>query len=122
MLQPRPKPDRTKLSSAIPEFWSSLSLFWDEDRVNKWKNATFPDSQNPDIGVERCFNLISLSPETHIMWNKGLFALKPLKLSRDRKTLTVQFFWQIPSNYEIDSRVDLLTETPSSEGLDLVGD
>jgi hypothetical protein len=56
------------------------------------------------------------------MWNRGLFALKPLKLSHDRKTLTVQFFWQVLSNYEIDSEVDLLTETPSSKGLDIVGD
>ena len=56
------------------------------------------------------------------MWNKGLFAFKPLKLSRDRKILTVQFFWQVPSNYKINSEVDLLTETPSSEGLDTVGD
>jgi hypothetical protein len=120
MLQPRPKPDRNnpKLSSGILEFWSSLSLFWDEDRINKWKNTIFPDG----VGVESCFNLISLSPETHDMWNKGLFALKPLKLSRDRKTLIVQFFWQVPGNYEIDSEVDLLTETPSSKGLELVGD
>jgi hypothetical protein len=118
MLQPRPKPDRNKLSSAIPEFWSSLSLFWDEDRISKWKNTVFPNG----VGVESCFNLISLSSETHLMWNKGLFALKPLKLSHDRKRLTVQFFWQVPGNYEIDSRVDLLTEHPSSEGLELVGD
>jgi hypothetical protein len=118
MLQPPPKPDRNKMSTGIPDFWKQLGLFWDEDRINKWKNTIFPDSQN--LGVERCFNLISLSPDAHDMWNKGLFALKPLELSRDRKTLTVQFFWQIPSNYKFDSEVDLLTETSSSRGLDIV--
>jgi hypothetical protein len=104
----------------MPDFWEQLSLFRDKDRIDKWKNTIFPDSQNPGIGVERCFNLISLSPSAHDMWNKGLFALKPLKLSPDRKTLTVQFFWQVPGNYKFGSKVDLLTETPSSEGLDTV--
>ena len=124
MLQPRPKPDRNnpKLSSGILDLWRSLAVFWGKDQINKWKNTIFPDSQNPDIGVERCFNLISLSQQAHAMWNDGLFALKPLNLSRDQKTLTVQFFWQVPGNYEIDSEVDLLTEPQSSEGLELVGD
>jgi hypothetical protein len=118
MLQPRPKFDRNKMSSAVPDFWRSLTIFWGKDQINKWKNTIFPDG----VGVERCFNLISLSSEAHDMWNRGLFAFKPLKLSRDRKTLTVQFFWQVPGKYEIDSEVDLLTETPSSEGLDTVGE
>jgi hypothetical protein len=118
MLQPRPKFDRNKMSSAIADFWRSLAIFWSKDQINKWKNTVFPDG----VGVERCFNLISLSSEAHDMWNRGLFAFKPLKLSRDRKTLTIQFFWQVPGEYKIDSEVDLLTETPSSEGLDTVGD
>jgi hypothetical protein len=118
MLHPRPKPDRNKISNAIPEFWQSLRVFWDEDRVNKWKSTIFPDSQNPDVGVETCFNLISLSPDAHEMWNRGVFALKPLKRSRDRKTLTVQFFWQVPGNYEIANKIDLLAEPTSSKDLD----
>src|SRR4051812_16425779 len=107
MLWPRSKPDRSKTSSAIPDFWKTLNIFWNKDQVNKWKNKIFPDGVG--VGVESCFNLISLSPSAHEMWNKGLFALKPLKLSRNQKTLTVQFFWQIPANYKIDSKVDLLT-------------
>ena len=50
----------------------------------------------------------------------GLFALKPLKLSRDQKKLTVQFFWQVPGNHDIESQIDLLTEPTSSEGLEIV--
>src|SRR5271156_1350700 len=117
MLQPRPKPDRSKWSSVIPDFWEALSIFWDKGQINKWKNKIFPSG----VGIESCFNLISLSSSAHEMWNKGLFALKPLKLSRDRRTLSVQFFWQVPNNYKIDSKIDLLTETPSPEGLDTVG-
>ena len=118
MLQPRLKPDRKKASSTMPDFWRYLAVFWGKDQINTWKNTIFPDG----VGVESCFNLISLSSMAHDMWTKGLFALKPLKLSRDRKKLIVQFFWQVPGNYELDSEVDLLTETPSLKGLDIVGD
>jgi len=103
-----------------PDFWTLLSLFWDEDRIEKWKSTIFPDSENAEIGVESCFNLICLSPDAHVKWTKGLFALKPLKLSHDRKELIVRFFWQVPGNYDIGSRIDLLTEPTSSEGLDTV--
>jgi hypothetical protein len=122
MLKPRAESDELKSSDMIPKFWDLLPLFWGKDRVEKWKSTIFPNSQNPDIGVERCFNLISLSPNAHDMWNRGLFALKPLKLSRNRKELTVQFFWQVPGNHDIKSRIDLLTEPTSSEGLEIVGD
>ena len=119
MLGPRPKA-RNKAANAIPDFWRSLYIFWDEARVNKWYGAIHSDSQNPDIGVEGCFNLISLSIDAHDKWNRGVFALKPLKLSPDSKELTVQFFWQVTGNYDVDSQVDLLTEPTSSEGLETV--
>jgi len=122
MLNPRAESDQLKSSDMIPNFWNLLRLFWDEDRVEKWRSTIFPNSQNPNVGVESYFNLISLSSHAHEMWNKGLFALKPLKLSRDRKKLTVQFFWQVPGGYKIKSRIDLLTEPASSEGKNVVGD
>jgi len=118
ILNPRPKA-RNKMARAIPGFWQSLSLFWNQDRINKWEKAIFPDSED---GVGRSFNLISLAIDAHDMWNRGIFALKPVELSSDRKTLTVRFFWQVPGNYEIDRRIDLLTEPISSEGLTLVAD
>ncbi|KIX05490.1 uncharacterized protein Z518_06362 [Rhinocladiella mackenziei CBS 650.93] len=120
MLNPRPTADRNKTSNGIPDFWQSLRLFWNRDRIDKWKRTIFQDPQNPYTGVDRCFNLISLSADAHNMWNKGMFALKPLQLSSDRKTLTVQLFWQVPTKYEIDSWIDLLTEPKSSKDLHFV--
>jgi hypothetical protein len=120
MIHPPAKSDKRKASTMIPKFWKLLCLFWDKDRVTKWKRTIFPDFENSDIGVEGCFNLISLTSTAHDLWNKGLFALKPLKLSRDQKKLTVQFFWQVPGNHDIDGQIDLLTEPTSSEGLEIV--
>jgi hypothetical protein len=120
MIHPPVKSDKRKTSDMIPKFWNLLHLFWDEDRVEKWRRTIFPDSENPDIGAEGCFNLISLTPTAHDLWNKGLFALKPLELSRDQKKLTVQFFWQVRGNHDIKSQIDLLTEPTSSEDLEVV--
>jgi HNH endonuclease len=110
MLNPNPKSGQRKTSDMIPDFWKLLRLFWDKGRVEKWRRSIYPNSQN----------LISLSPTAHARWTKGLFALKPLKLSRNRKKLTVQFFWQVPGNYDVRGRIDLLTEPTSSEGLEIV--
>src|SRR2546423_9074066 len=87
MLNPRAKTGQNNPSKVIPDFWELLCLVWDEDRIDKWKRTIFPDYQHPDIGLERCFNLISLSPDTHDMWNSVVFALKPLKLSSDVRSL-----------------------------------
>jgi hypothetical protein len=64
----------------------------------------------------------SISSPSRPPYIKGLFVLKPLKRSRNRKKFTVQFFWQVPVNYDIGSQIDLLTEPTSSEGLEVVGD
>jgi hypothetical protein len=120
MIHPPVKSDKRKTSDMIPKFWNLLHLFWDEDRVEKWRSTIFPDSENPDVSVEDYFNLISLTPTAHDMWNRGEFALKPLELSHNQKKLTVQFFWQVPGNHDIKSQIDLLTEPTSSEGLDLL--
>jgi hypothetical protein len=116
------KPAQSEGSKAIPDFWGLLPLFWNEDRIIKWKSKIFPDPQNPDTGIEAYFNLISLNPWAHDLWGKGLFALKPLALSNDHRELTVQFFWQPQGNYKPRDRVDLLTEPIPSKDLNVVGD
>ena len=120
MVNPPPKTEKKKASQYIPRFWKLLFIFWDTDRVLKWKRTIFSDPENPDVGVEGCFNLISLAPSVHDQWSRGLFALKPLKLSHDKKELTVQFFWQVPGNYEAEDEIDLLTTPTSSKDLDIL--
>jgi hypothetical protein len=59
----------------------------------------------------------ALRRDAHDMWNKGIFALKPLELSADKRQLTIQFFWQPQYNHQLGSHVDLLKEPLSSKGL-----
>jgi hypothetical protein len=96
-------------------FWDLLGVFWNEDRVAKWRNKIFPNPNHP--GVEACFNLISLSAEARWHWNIGCFALKPLEISDDKKKLTVQFFWQPQYSHGSKDPVDLLKEPLSSRDL-----
>lgn len=93
-------------SRSRPDFWGLLWLFWDNDRIDRWKSEIFPDPQNPNTGVNGCFILICLRRDAHDMWNKGIFALKPLELSADKKQLTIQFFWQPQYDYQLGSHVD----------------
>lgn len=117
MLNEPAKGGRAMASDRIPKFWDLLEYFWETDRINNWRRTIFPDPQNPHTEIESCFNLISLCPNAHSFWSRGLFALKPLELSGDRKRLDIQFFWQPQVKSKADERLDLLTEPSSSRGL-----
>src|SRR5262249_26438511 len=118
---PPPPGKQYKKSDGQPKFWDLLSMFWRDDQVNEWRSTLFPDPNNPDVGVEAPFNLICLSPTAHRLWNDGKFALKPLRLSNDKSTLTIRFFWQIRSDYLPESRVDLMIPPTTSRDLTASG-
>jgi HNH endonuclease len=69
-------------------FWSSLSLFWTRDQIKSWKDVILGEK-----GTENCVNLVTLSATAHVYWGKALFALKPISLSEDKRTLEVGFYW-----------------------------
>jgi hypothetical protein len=97
-------------------FWTHLKIFWPEEKVAAWTAELFPQGIN-EIGVERVYNLITLSPTAHTYWNRGAFALKPISVNEDKTTLKVQFFWQKKQNTQ--ATMSLLTTPFSTEDLDL---
>jgi hypothetical protein len=74
-------------------FWDHLKNFWPEEKVAAWEAELFPRGIH-EMGIERVYNLITLSATAHRYWNRGAFALKPISMSDDNTTLKVQFFWQ----------------------------
>lgn len=79
---------------AIPKsdsFWVNLTSFWPEEMINKWKKVVFTEQK-----TEVCENLITLSPNAHAYWTKALFALKPVSVAADEKSMDVQLFWLRP--------------------------
>ncbi|PYI09855.1 hypothetical protein BO78DRAFT_362408 [Aspergillus sclerotiicarbonarius CBS 121057] len=74
------------------DFWCTLRMFWSSERVDSWQRATIG-------GTERCSNLISLTSHVRNLWDMAVFGLRPVKMSSDQKSLTVQFYWLQPSSY-----------------------
>ncbi|KAK2756075.1 hypothetical protein FQN54_005482 [Arachnomyces sp. PD_36] len=68
--------------------YSWMHLFWTPSRVNEWKDIISTKNE-----IDVCENMITMSPSLFSLWKKCLFALKPLEVSPDKKSMEVQFFW-----------------------------
>ncbi|TVY44304.1 hypothetical protein LOCC1_G005056 [Lachnellula occidentalis] len=97
-------------------FWDMLRNFWPEEKVAAWEAEIFPNGTN-DLGIETARNLITLSKDAHNMWNRGAFALKPISVSDDNTTLTIQLFWQARLE-DIKATMNLLATPQSTKDLD----
>ena len=71
----------------------NLKIFWPEEKVAAWEAELFPEGID-ETGMDKVYNLITLSPNARTSWNRGAFALKPISVDNDNTTLKVQFFWQ----------------------------
>lgn len=69
-------------------FWDILKLFWSPERVATWRQAILSERE-----TEVCYNLLTLARHVRACWEQALFALKPLDVAADQKTMRVQFFW-----------------------------
>ena len=69
-------------------FWTILGLYWSSERCGQWKISI-----STEKGTEICENIITMAPSVHAYWSAALFALKPLKMAEDKKSMEVQFFW-----------------------------
>src|ERR1700733_3334895 len=76
------------------------------------RTVIFSNPNNPDRGVETCHNLICLSPDARDYWTRTQFALKPIRLSDDKRRLDVEFHWLPKYNYS--SEVDISALPKSS--------
>jgi hypothetical protein len=93
-----------------------LKNFWPKEKVTAWEEMVFPDGPE-ERGVETPRNLITLGADVHRLWNKGAFALKPISISEDNTTLTIQFFWQTKQPL-VTSTINLTSIPPSTSNLD----
>jgi hypothetical protein len=115
-IYPHSMLDQSLASSDPFGFWLTLRNFWSDDHIREWQDVIFTDQNNPYKGVETCHNLISLSYDAHMYWTKAYFALKPLKLSDDKKSLEVEFHWLSKYDRSTASTLDILTPPMSPNG------
>ncbi|KAJ0415696.1 hypothetical protein BJY00DRAFT_293127 [Aspergillus carlsbadensis] len=76
-------------------FWDLLSFYWSREQIRSWEEKLLGPSR-----TEILENVICLAQTVHGLWGKGRFALKPISLSTDAKTLTVEFYWLHEYPYE----------------------
>lgn len=76
-------------------FWGVLAMFWSSKQITEWEEVVLGPQR-----TEILPNLMCLAPHVHRLWGKAHFALKPVKLSEDRKRLTVVFYWLGQGLYE----------------------
>ena len=98
-------------------FWDQLKNFWPEEKVAAWEAELFPRGID-EMGLDRAYNLITLSAGAHKAWDRGAFALKPISVSNDNTTLKIQFFWQKKQNDIQATAMSLLTTPFSTKDLD----
>jgi hypothetical protein len=97
-------------------FWEVLKAFWSKEKVTTWEAKLFPQGIS-EKGQEEIYNLISLAPTVHAIWGRGLFALKPISESDDKKTLVVQLLWQEKQEGHFP-KMDLTTIPISTKSLE----
>jgi hypothetical protein len=104
----------TDLNGPRNTLWGGLSLFWSQDKVQRWRDEIFPHGN--ENGSESAINLISLNHTCHVLWNAGAFALKPILVSADQKVLTLEFWWQ--KKMQAGQSMSLTTRPWATHGLD----
>jgi hypothetical protein len=68
--------------------WQLLSLFWPDRDVQAWKAALSTAG-----GTEIFENLLTLAPTVHMCWGSCEFALKPIQMAPDNRSMEVKFYW-----------------------------
>jgi len=108
---------QTVFDRCIPSIWKLLHVFWDEDKVMRWRRSIFRDPNDPEKPCDGCYNMICLRDDIHSMWEKGIFALRPISLSPDQKQLHLQFYWQPKQTHGPNDFVEVAKAPLSSKDL-----
>lgn len=118
LLKPKNKP--TVSDRCVPTIWSVLFLFWPREQVEKWKSTIFHDNSNQTAGRDGVFNMICLRPDLQRAWAEGRFALRPMNLSEDKKTMDLEFHWMPRYDHAYDSTISIVQQPLSTRNIDEV--
>lgn len=85
MIEQRP----AIVDNSIPESWKLLSFFFDKKHLTKWRTEIFRDPGQPSKTSDGCFNMMCLGYSASALWQRGLFALRPVRVSDGGTEMTV---------------------------------
>ncbi|RJE26319.1 hypothetical protein PHISCL_01388 [Aspergillus sclerotialis] len=93
---------------------SVLKTFWSEQKIKAWMHEVVGAR-----GTEILANRIAMALNVHRYWGKAMFAIKPIEISKDGKTLYAEFYW-LPTD-KPGSR-SMLSPSKISNNMDSTGD
>ncbi|KAJ5742945.1 hypothetical protein N7533_010047 [Penicillium manginii] len=100
--------------------WRFIDLFWEPARVQRWRNAVFHNPDNALNATSGCSSLICLRSDLAYAFSVGMFALRPVRLSNDRRELEVEFHWLPREKHRFKDAVDIRKQPLPYESLDSV--
>ncbi|KAE8380422.1 hypothetical protein BDV26DRAFT_257341 [Aspergillus bertholletiae] len=98
-----------KAESQREDFWLLLSIFWSSKTIAKWKKELM-GGENPEVPQ----NLLCLSSIVHDLWGSARLAFKPIKISKDKTSLTMQFWWLPHREYSDRVALQVAPSLPSN--------
>ncbi|KAL3475779.1 hypothetical protein BJX99DRAFT_259036 [Aspergillus californicus] len=87
LVLPRPRSGTAGLHHQTT-FWNPAKTLFNTEKFSQWE-ARLKSSQL----TRTASTMLTLSIHAEVLWKQARFGLKPVDLSADRKTLTVQFHW-----------------------------
>lgn len=86
---------KNKDDPRVTTFWDLLRTFWSKSQVAAWEDGALGAKGTPaaEKGTEQVHNMLCLAPTVHTYWGNARFALKPISLASDRRSLVVEFYW-----------------------------
>lgn len=87
--------------------WRFIDLFWEPARVQRWRNAVLHNPDNAPNATSGCSSLICLRSDLAYAFSVGMFALRPVQMSHDRRELEVEFHWLPREKHRFKDAVDI---------------
>lgn len=100
--------------------WRFIDLFWDPARVQRWRNAVFHNPDNAPNATSGCSSLICLRSDLAYAFSVGMFALRPVRVSLDKRELEVEFNWLPREKHRFKDVVGIHKQALSYQNLESV--
>lgn len=95
------------IDNQATNFWAYLKIFWPKEVVDAWHASLSRPSR-----TEALENILTMSSTVHSAWDANLFALKPVSVSPDQRSIDLEFHWLKKSRGEAKIYTEDLLKKP----------
>jgi len=107
---------RKKEPKRVQRFWDVLRMFWQKEKVDAWRSKILQIE-----GGQPLENMITLTATLHVFFSQAVFALRPIRMTEDKKQLELEFHWLPKQMRSPQQPLNPLELPPSSRNRDCAG-